>query len=178
MGRARVREKGVAVSAEELVVQELREQAGRVVGGGRREGWQFVSLAHLLLEHGRLFTPAPLATPYRPLPAGQCYANAFAMAAARPELVYVEGYGVCDYDGDLIHFHHAWCATADGTVVDPTWPEPGDVYVGLPIGPHKGAPRLGPGLIHEPVQLHDVLREGLPADALVDVGEPLPAVRA
>ncbi|WNI17566.1 hypothetical protein [Actinacidiphila sp. ITFR-21] len=160
------------MTIEELLLAEMRAQVSRTPKTGRRAAWAFGSLADLLLEHGRLFTPASLPASVHRLSPRQCYANAFALATVRPELVYAEGYAVCDYDGDLIHYQHAWCVAEDGTVVDPTWLTPGDAYLGLPIGPRVGAPRFGPGLIHEMSQLAPVLEFGLSDDALVAVGRP------
>ncbi|MEV6313583.1 hypothetical protein AB0M10_33980 [Streptomyces sp. NPDC051840] len=153
---------------EDLLVQELREQSGRAPRTGRRSAWAYGSLAELLLERGRLFTPAELPATVRRLPAQQCYANAFALASYREGLVYAEGYAVCEIGGDLLHFQHAWCVAADGVVVDPTWESPGEAYLGLALGPAVGVPGLGPGLIHEPQMLGSVLREGLPDGALVE----------
>lgn len=162
------------VVAESLLIRELRERVGRVPAG-HRDAWVYRSLDELLLVHGRLFTPAPLSRRYRRLPERQCYANAFAMASVREELTYVEGYAVCDFgDGDLLPLQHAWCVTADGTVVDPTWPTPGVAYLGIPLGPGRGAPSYGPGMTYDIDQLRPVLAEGLTAEELVDVGRPLP----
>jgi hypothetical protein len=33
----------------------------------------------------------------------------------------------------MIPTMHAWLATPDGTVVDPTWVEPGAEYIGVPF---------------------------------------------
>lgn len=162
------------MDAESLLIREMRERAGRVPQG-HRDAWVHRSLEELLLEHGRLFVPAPLGNGYRRLPERQCYANAFLMASVREELTYVEGYAVCDFgDGDWLPLQHAWCVTADGTVVDPTWPTPGVAYLGIPLGPASGAPGHGPGMIHDIDQLVTVLTEGLMAGELVDVGRPLP----
>ncbi|MEW1922322.1 hypothetical protein [Streptomyces sp. NPDC088360] len=162
------------MGVEELLVQVLREQVAEHPKSGRRMTWVYGSLHELLLESGRFFTPAELPDSVGRLPARSCYANAFAVATVRRELTYVEGYAVWEaVAGNLLHIHHAWCVDAQGVVVDPTWPTPGLAYLGLPIGPQVGAPRLGPGLIEEMEMLYPVLEAGLPAGALVDVGRPV-----
>lgn len=159
------------MSVEGMLVRELQGAAESAPRVGRRAAWAYGSLAELLLERGRLFAAAELPFGERRLPPRQCYANAFAMASVRADLVYAEGYAVCDVgDGALLHFQHAWCVDPDGVVVDPTWDTPGEAYLGLPLGPRVGPPAHGPGLIHEVGDLVDVLMHGLPADALVDVG--------
>lgn len=161
------------MNVEELLVQMLREQVAAQPKFVRRATWVYGSLSELLLEKGRFFTPAELPDSVGRLPARACYANAFAVATARSELTYVEGYAVCEAVAEnLLHINHAWCVDSGGTVVDPTWPTPGLAYLGLPLGPQTGAPRLGPGLI-EMTMLYSVLEAGLPAEALVDVGRPV-----
>ncbi|MGW1180086.1 hypothetical protein [Streptomyces drozdowiczii] len=107
------------------------------------------------------------------MPARQCFANAFALATVRSELVYAEGYAVYAVGDTLLPLQHAWCVAPDGSVVDPTWETPGAAYLGLPIGPVLGPPGLGPGLIHEITFLAQALEAGLPAEALVDLGRPV-----
>ena len=79
----------------------------------------------LLLRDGSFFEPR-----HRPddVPAGQkryCFRNAFRLASERPDLAYVEGYGVSS--GFLsMPSRHAWCIDATGQVFDPTptWADP------------------------------------------------------
>lgn len=165
------------MNAEDLLIEELGARVAGAPRIGRHKEWVYGSLAELLLERGRLFVPAELPPTVGRLPPRQCYANAFALASVRPDVVYAEGYAVCDLgDGDLLHLQHAWCVAMDGTVVDPTWATPGLAYLGLPLGPWAGPPALGPGLIYEIDNLVPVLKAGLPADALVDVGrQPVPS---
>jgi hypothetical protein len=47
---------------------------------------------------------------------GECFRNATNLAQEHPSLIYTEGYA-----NSIIPCAHAWCETADGTVVDPTW---------------------------------------------------------
>lgn len=67
---------------------------------------------------------APFRTPK------ECFKNAILLAVANPELTYVEGY----FYRDIIPINHAWCITADGTVVDPTVFDPEAFsYFGVPM---------------------------------------------
>ena len=67
----------------------------------------------------------------------ECFSNAAQLSTRRhKELTYVEGYGWRNSLPLLIH--HAWCVTADGTVVDPTWSEPEECqYFGIPFTQEK-----------------------------------------
>jgi hypothetical protein len=79
----------------------------------------------LMIRHGEWFEPR-----VRPdgTPVGEkksCFRNAFRLASERPDLRYVEGYGVSiDFEG--MPERHAWCAGSDGRVIDPTptWADP------------------------------------------------------
>lgn len=121
----------------------------------------------LLLERGRFFLPAERPDSVSRLKQKACFENAFLLASQSSELVYVEGLAV--WSG--LYLHHAWCVDARGVVVDPTWPEAGSAYLGLPFGPWVAEPPcFGPGLIEERSQLYPLLESGLPPNALVDVG--------
>lgn len=60
----------------------------------------------------------------------ECYSNCWNYLAENPNcgLTYCEGYAF-----HLIPTLHAWLATPDGEVIDPTWPEPGTEYFGVPF---------------------------------------------
>ncbi|MFD7731064.1 hypothetical protein ACFV6F_11860 [Kitasatospora phosalacinea] len=134
-----------------------------------RAGFRWQSIAELLLDQGRLFTPAPLPGHIAPLPARRCFRNAD-WTAEQHGLVYAEGWAVAP--GFDFEIEHAWCATSDGIVVDTTWPEPGRAYLGAPI--HD--PDLWPGLDGRDAVLFDrrteLLCRGLPEGAVADIGRP------
>jgi hypothetical protein len=79
----------------------------------------------LLLAYGEDFEPR-----LRPddIPVGEkkyCYRNAYRLACERPNLRYIEGFGVSrDFEG--MPNRHAWCADSEGRVFDPTptWADP------------------------------------------------------
>lgn len=84
------------------------------------------------LREGEEFTPAPYDAERwgKKGPLKECFGNALDLALAFPdELAYVEGVAL----GDFLGVDHAWCVTEDGTVVDPTWDEPGSSYWGVRI---------------------------------------------
>lgn len=72
---------------------------------------------YLLL--GRAFQAQALPPGYAKGEPRACYRNAAELAMRDPALTYCEGYA---RPQNLIPVHHAWCVTADGSVVDPTWP--------------------------------------------------------
>lgn len=100
----------------------------------------------LVAEHGRSY-PSPTAERnaelmeihgVEPGPMKECFENAGRqMIWDEGGLTYVEGYA---YAADLegLPIHHAWLATPDGEVIDPTWGShndrsPGTAYHGVPI---------------------------------------------
>jgi hypothetical protein len=115
--------------AETALIGYLRQLADQVDPASRpvREGWAYPSPHHLLLDLGRLFTPAPLPPDMDQLSEGACYANAARTIAEHPgrSLVYVEGYGTCLTPGYL-HTPHGWATSgaapvaAPATAIDPT----------------------------------------------------------
>ncbi|ONF73960.1 hypothetical protein [Amycolatopsis keratiniphila] len=136
-------------------------------------GWRYHSVAELLLDVGRLFTPQAL--PAADLgEMGRCYLNATLYATDHPAVFYAEGLAV--RAGCLgISDEHAWCA-AGAAALDPTWPD-GQVYLGVPVtGAWRHARQQATKCVSllwgPPVKT--LLRDGLPEDALADVGRPLP----
>lgn len=85
---------------------------------------------YLLL--GQQFTIADQTKDYEAYrgPMGSCYKNAFDLAQERQELAYCEGYAL---SAGLFPMHHAWCVTAEGVVVDPTWDASTSDYYGVPL---------------------------------------------
>jgi hypothetical protein len=73
-------------------------------------------LIQFMLAHGRDYTIGPDTYAGERGEPKQCYMNATHLAQRDPALTYVEG--VVSVFG--IAVEHAWCATADGIVVDPT----------------------------------------------------------
>lgn len=79
-----------------------------------------------VLDNGRFWT-LPKAPSDLIMLERHCFDNAFRLVRSRQKtLRYVEGFA-----SRFIAVHHAWCVTADGTVVDPTWEEPGSAYFGV-----------------------------------------------
>lgn len=80
-----------------------------------------------LIAHGKQYTerrPDP-----RTGPPKQCFQNAFELAQADRSLRYVEGVAC-----GIIPVDHAWCVTAEGIVIDPTWSiDLGSDYYGVEI---------------------------------------------
>ncbi|MGV9779744.1 hypothetical protein [Streptosporangium sp. NPDC003464] len=78
---------------------------------GRRDDWPYASLVgRLLLDHGRLFTPADRPAHIQPGPPGSCFASATRIAEAH-DLIYVEGMALVD-GLPVGGFDHAWCVDA------------------------------------------------------------------
>lgn len=91
--------------------------------GGRRNWHGF------LLEHGRAFEAQVLPSRYARMTPKACFQNALQLAERHPDLIYVEGYA-----DRVMPIHHAWCAAADGRVIDPTWERPEEgAYFGIPF---------------------------------------------
>jgi hypothetical protein len=79
----------------------------------------------LLLRHGEFHEPRHRPADVAPGEKKYCYRNAFRLASERPELRYIEGYGVsAGFEG--MPERHAWCVDRAGLVFDPTptWADP------------------------------------------------------
>ncbi|MFB7618308.1 hypothetical protein [Kitasatospora sp. NPDC056181] len=141
--------------------------------------------ARIVLAQGRLFAPKPwpaTGAPRRGSPA-HCFANAMRVAH-RTGGAYVEGFVLAA--GRLRR--HAWCAQADGAVLDPTWPrgETPQAYLGVPMAPwfvntfqqRTLTKTCFPGVLDARVQAERdadrIYRDGVPAAALLDLGTPVP----
>ncbi|MFD9061509.1 hypothetical protein ACFVZ3_08330 [Kitasatospora purpeofusca] len=141
--------------------------------------------ARVVLAQGRLFTPSPwpaAGVPRRGAPT-RCFANALRVAQ-RAGGAYVEGFVLAS--GSLRR--HAWCARADGAVLDPAWPrgEAAPAYLGVPTAPwfvdafqqRTLTKTRFVGVLDARVQAErDAGRihcGGVPAAALLDLGTPLP----
>lgn len=90
--------------------------------------------AALVLAHGRRFRKSRLPSDVEVGEPKMCFMNACHLAIGDPDrFTYVEGYiSLSSIPGFPIH--HAWCATEDGRVVDPTITD-GRVteYFGVPL---------------------------------------------
>jgi hypothetical protein len=171
---------GWAVGAVELAHPHARARSG-----GQLDGWRFAGTAALILALGRLFD-AP-AAPLPPAERGDpdtWWANAAEYAAARPGLAYVEGWAAPPNGARLgMHQPHAWCAV-DLAAVEPTrgWNPGTTTYLGVPMTPDYVRhlhDEFGPGpLLWDSPAAAELCRTGVPDDALVDVGRPLPDLTA
>ncbi|MBG0825919.1 hypothetical protein HS048_35180 [Planomonospora sp. ID91781] len=148
-----------------------------------RAAWRHASFAALLLQHGRVFDPAPRPAHLPPDPPGSCFASASRLAGAHEHLIYVEGMVLTT--GDPLGFDHAWCVDHGGRVIDSTLPDGrGLTYVGVPpTDAYRRAPQAARAsdavLTVDHVGWQDnepVLRHGLPTEAIVELGRPLPSV--
>lgn len=168
-------------AAEDWLIKGLRRKAD---AAGTLPGWAYATLDTMLLDVGRLFTPAPWPgggnPPGEP---GRCFVESASWAwASAGELAYVEGWA-SDAD-DFDYTAHAWCAGADGAARDTTWPRPGLAYLGLPVRAEAATDlmlaNVGPLLHGRDGMISDLaerwMREGVPGELLVDVGRRVPQI--
>ncbi|WP_280465841.1 hypothetical protein [Nocardia brasiliensis] len=148
------------------MIADVTTQAGH----GRPE-WVYRSAYHLLLALGRFFVPAPRAPGIPKMPDRYCYENASVTANANASdgLLYAEGFATPGAVMGL-PLAHAWCVTPDGTVVDPTWQDSGAVYFGIALADSAIQPPYAGGLLSDFEQCLPLLRDGVPATALADIG--------
>jgi hypothetical protein len=111
-----------------------------------------VRIYDLVLENGRFFEPVPRPKKYKPGDRQQCYGNSCDLVVAHEDLSYCEGYVVVN--GVSIPMEHAWCVTADGSLVDVTLRKPliplayfGVVFNSLFVASHD-LPAIESVLIH------------------------------
>lgn len=142
---------------------------------GRPAGWAYYSPEDLLLTLGHWGIPALLPQDRPRGPEQMCYANASSYSETY-NLTYVEGYGLTTIG---YTFAHAWCVDDQGHVHDPTWPDgTGMAYLGIPFSTtyiQEFNEQFGNAcLLHDAhVDGHRILREGLPTDALLPIGDPV-----
>lgn len=122
--------------------------------------WKYGSVAEYILTLGREYTFAPLPPDVERKAEKECFYNAALLALGRPDLIYVEGYGMAK--GCPLPVLHAWCTLDGKTVIDPTWEE-GVEYYGVPMETrylYKRLHRLGiaGGLIDDWEGLWPLLR--------------------
>lgn len=130
----------------------------------RAEGFNYSSMEDFLLDRAQFWTPAPLPKDVRQGIPKYCFWNALKLAQRRRKsLRYVEGVAL-----HMIPTHHAWCVTADGQVVDPTWAEPGSAYFGVAF-------ELGERLLSDGPVLADY-RHGFPVFRWPRLNSTPPAV--
>jgi hypothetical protein len=91
--------------------------------------WAYHGTEDFVLKEGRAYHPQELPEKYPRGTIKECFHNAAMLAIEHPELTYVEGYA----KGAIIPVHHAWCVDDKGNVIDNTWPDPGEEYVGVPF---------------------------------------------
>lgn len=83
-----------------------------------------------VVDRGFYWPGNALPAAFKRKPARECFQNAGELALRFPDsLTYVEGLA-----HRMIPVPHAWCVTAEGQVVDPTWDNPEEAaYFGIPI---------------------------------------------
>lgn len=90
-------------------------------------GLVYTSAYDFLYQHGFDYPPVPWTGQYREGAQCHCYGNAIATSAMRG-LRYVEGVAVAP-TGLMIP--HAWNIGTEGELVDVTWRNTGEVYIGV-----------------------------------------------
>jgi hypothetical protein len=100
----------------------------------RDPDWRFFGVEDFVREHGRTWPPQQLPPGYKLMKLGHCGRNASRLALRDPELTYVEGFAVPNFFiGQVNYLGHSWVADPEGRVIDPTWPEGGSEYFGVPF---------------------------------------------
>lgn len=89
----------------------------------------------IVAEHGRAFLKFEPIGEHELWDWGVCFHACFSILAAeeRPGWAYVEGYALYALDANSKPYHHAWLATPEGHVFDPTWGNGGAAYIGVPM---------------------------------------------
>jgi len=132
-------------------------------------GPPYRSAYELLLDFGRVF--APRATPpAESTEPGQCVRNASDYADRSDSAVVVEGLAIRAGTHGM-PIEHAWCATG-ATALDPTWSD-GVAYLGIPFANafrRRCQQTTGHWSLLWSTTVRDLLRDGIPDDALADIG--------
>ena len=100
----------------------------------------YKSIYHFVLECGRHYKireSYPEELRKIPFMAGRCFANSQELIRSFPaiDLTYVEGYASVEEEGECIIISglHAWLLDGDQKVIDPTFPDEGIEYYGVPF---------------------------------------------
>jgi hypothetical protein len=141
---------------------------------GKHPDYRYPSMYHLLMDKGRWFEPLEEFAEIDPR--GQCYDNALSRCEEDPSLVYVEG--LASTELFVMGTEHAWCGEGY-YAIDTTWAiGEGTGYLGLPltldfVNHHRKRSGFATVLFPESKTRLEILRHGIPEDALVDdVGVP------
>ncbi|MGW5649117.1 hypothetical protein [Saccharopolyspora sp. NPDC003762] len=162
---------------------EVMAEFGRRGTQQNIEHFRYPTFTELLLTEGRLWhtTVEPEQFGVARGPERECYANATHAAESNHDLVYVEGFGLPTVMP--LGTEHAWCVPFDDDgVIDMTWPaNDGRAYIGLPFTDEfrrkiqHETDRL-PILLPHTEAGRALLQDGPPADAIVDIGQPIAEV--
>lgn len=107
------------IAHREAAERDLAEWLTNIASLVRRPEWVATTDEALVLHAGRSWEPGrwPRAT-YPRMTRNQCFKNAYWLAWWNRDLTYVEGLALPFHGFPTLH---AWCVTAAGVVVDPTW---------------------------------------------------------
>ncbi len=141
-------------------MRDLTVKAAANWGHSEQEGFLYQTYEDLLLTEGQEWKGAEARVEILG-PMKNCYGNAGTAALSRDGWSYVEGYAT-----SFMPIHHAWCLDQDGVVVETTWPEPAEEYLGIIIP----LPRLRQSLLEtgytgvmpsDYLNQHRLLKEGI-----------------
>ncbi|MFD8395525.1 hypothetical protein ACFV2N_41645 [Streptomyces sp. NPDC059680] len=165
------------VEPEQWLIEFLRRETQAHAQLSRLSDSRYSCTAELLLDHGRLFTPASAVVGAGTHPSGCAARSASTAAPLSAGLLYVEGWAW----GTRRPALRAWSATADGRAQDFTCPRQARAYLGLPLTTEtmvtlvveQSVPLLpGDGMLTPTIL--QWLRNGVPEGALADAGRPVP----
>lgn len=160
---------------------EYLEKSSYLQKEGRRkiqqDDWAFQTSEDLLLTHAFFMRPVPLPSEVERGIPKYCYSNAQDLLDFHADLTYVEGYAI--RDAVFFPMPHAWLMTNEGDAVDPTWPDDGICYFGIPLQTDwvqgfltERDKRNGDDdiaiIVGNYLEDYSLLREGLPVEALHD----------
>jgi len=100
----------------------------RTIRAGCSSDYHYLGKEDFLLRHGEWFEKSPWSHWGLEGAAKQCFTNSIDLTLSR-DFAYVEGEAL---KADLpISFHHAWNLDVDAKLVDATWRNGGDAYLGV-----------------------------------------------
>jgi len=172
------------VTPAEKIVEYARAMSRRARHPGS-DGWAYGSIHDVVLDQGRVFDPAPLPDNVYPALPGHS-SKAAAILADRLAAVYVEGLALLPDARTVIE--HAWCTTFTGDVIDPNLAgDSAAAYLGVAFTMRFRRDTLARAAGTRPILLSgqdgrphnlDLLEHGLPTEAVLKIGKPLPGREA
>ncbi|MEA5536791.1 hypothetical protein [Crocosphaera sp. XPORK-15E] len=113
------------------ILRQLLQQYSVLVNkSGKNAQYKYKTFYELVLEIGQEMKPTTTPKELMGQPKN-CYYNCQLIAFEHPDLTYCEGFTLSN--NMPFPLAHAWLLDHSGMVIEPTWEEPAQAYIGIPF---------------------------------------------